>query len=58
MKKPVIETLSDRQVVKYAIGEILTFLLLRLLALALLAAAAWWLWKRLQPYWTDRGLIG
>jgi hypothetical protein len=50
MKKPTIVTLSDRQVVKYALGEVVTFILLRLLALALLAAAAWWLWGQIKPY--------
>lgn len=51
MKKRTIVTLTDRQVVKLAIGEALTFLLIRLIALALLAAAAWWLWSRIEPWW-------
>jgi hypothetical protein len=51
MKKPAIVTLSDRQVVKYALGEVVTFILLRLLALALLAAGGWWLWGQLKPWW-------
>lgn len=51
MKKPTIVTLTDRQVVKYALGEVVTFILLRLLALALLAAGAWWLWDQFKPWW-------
>ncbi|HRJ20360.1 MAG TPA: hypothetical protein PLF84_15030 [Bryobacteraceae bacterium] len=51
MKKPTIVTLTDRQVVKYALGEVVTFILLRLLTFALLAAAAWWLWTQIKPWW-------
>jgi hypothetical protein len=51
MKKRTIVTLTDRQVVKYAIGEAVTFLLIRLALLALLAAAAWWAWGRIEPWW-------
>lgn len=50
MKKRTIVTLTDRQVVRYALGEILTFLLLRLLVLAALAAAAWWAWGKIEPW--------
>lgn len=50
VKNRTIVSLSDREVVKYAIGEIVTFLLLRLLLLAALGAAAWWAWKRVEPW--------
>ncbi len=50
MKKPTIVTLTDRQVVKYALGEVVTFILLRLLALALFIAASWWLWIQVRLY--------
>lgn len=51
MKKRSIVTLTDRQVVKFAIGEAVTFVLIRLIALALLAGAAWWIWSRIEPWW-------
>lgn len=51
MKKRAIVTLTDRQVVKYALGEILTFFLIRLAALALLAGAAWWAWSQIASWW-------
>ena len=50
MKKPTIVTLSDREVVRYAIGEIVGFVLLRLAFLALLGAGAWWVWGRIGPF--------
>lgn len=55
MKKRAIVTLTDRQVVKYAIGEAVMFVLVRLIALALLAAAAWWLWGRIESWWLQPG---
>lgn len=51
MKKRAIVTLTDRQVVKYAVGEAVTFVLVRLIVLALLAAAAWWIWGRIELWW-------
>lgn len=51
MKRRTIVTPTDRQVVKLAMGEVLTFLLIRLIALGLLAAAAWWIWSRIEPWW-------
>lgn len=50
MKKRSIETLSDRQVVTYAIGEVITFVLLRLIFLALIVAAAWWAWGKFDEW--------
>jgi hypothetical protein len=56
MRKLTVVTLTDREVVKYAVGEVLAFLTVRLVALALLAWALWWAWGRIEPW--SRKLTG